>query len=278
MIIRFIIIVVFTIFRVFMKKILIIILLVLLKLSIWSQEIQTKTAQMFIINLCSITIDIKLGENNSVFYAQEINPFESSDNIQIKDFGDYHLYFKSSSSEEWHLWLNKEGHPLKYEIKQNMNYCIIIGLNGSMNFYVIEDDLKDGAKACFLNGANLNIPRMEISKKWNENVAAFIEDINENQISNYITIDSGEYSFFWQLPDQKDNSEYFYFPDSTGNHQKFNFVKGNYYLFLTLVIDDSSYAILYNITPKTNTIVEENRYYIKLINTSLKYSFLKTNQ
>ncbi len=211
-----------------------------------------KPAKIFIVNLYEEPVDIRLGESGDpVVYKYNLKSYGATRMTYTTKYGDYTLYFKLSSSDEWYKWADENGDVWSCPVKADKNYCILIGNDGYLNYYTLTEDNKKGPKVCFLNGSDKRVKRMEISKNWKSNVQAYCVDFNPNDISNFVTFSKGSYSMFWQFPFQVADDDYYYNPndDRTGK-EIFKFVDGEYDLFLIYTKGDAEYGVLYEITPQ----------------------------
>lgn len=209
-----------------------------------------KEAKIFIVNLYSEPVDIRLGgSDNPIVSKKSLKSFGATRLTYTKKYGDYTLYFKLSSSDEWYQWADDNGEIWSCPVRADKNYCILIGTDGYLNYFTLTEDNKKGPKVCFLNGSDKRVKRMELSKSWNYGVQAYCVDFNPNDISNFVTFSKGSYSMFWQFPFQILEDYYYANKDLTGK-EIFNFVDGEYDLFLIYTKDDAEYGTLYEITPR----------------------------
>uniref|UniRef100_A0A7C4UCB3 Uncharacterized protein n=1 Tax=candidate division WOR-3 bacterium TaxID=2052148 RepID=A0A7C4UCB3_UNCW3 len=211
-----------------------------------------KPAKVFIVNLFNESVDVRLGESdNPVVHKYNLKPYSSTKLARTEKYGDYILYFKLSDSLNWYRWADEDGNVLYCSVKKDKNYCILIGNDGGINYYSLSEDNEKGPKIAFLNGSDKRVKRMEISKKWKDNVQAYCVDFDPNDLSNLVSFKKGNYSMFWQFPSQVKEDDYYYYPNEerTGP-EVFKFVDGEYDLFLIYSIGDSEYGILYEITPQ----------------------------
>ena len=128
--------------------------------------------------------------------------------------------------------------------------CILIGRDGQVDYFALNDDDLKSPKVSFLNASKRKVLRMEVSKDWNVEVQGYAEKFKPNDISNFASIKKGNYSLFWQFPYQVEDDTYLFYPKSNGKDKEiFSFKNGEYYLFLISSKDDNEYAVLYDITP-----------------------------
>ena len=90
---------------------------------------------------------------------------------------------------------------------------------------------------------------MQISKYWDNKIATYAEKINVNAITNFVTIYSGIYSLFWQLPNQGNNVYLTVKKDNSKSQLVYPFRNDNYYLFIAYTDNKNNNAKLIVVTP-----------------------------
>lgn len=228
---------------------LIIIFLIITTVIAFSEE---KSANIFFINLFNKKLDIRLGESeNPVFTGNNIDPFSSTSMVKVYSTGRYKLYFKKSEDADFNIWLDDGVNPGYYNIESGKSYCISINPNGRINYFLIEDDPKNGAKVCFINGTDSQLTKMQISKEWDKNIAVYTENINKNSVSNFVSFLPGIYALYWQQQDQKGINEYLYAKKNSGNSKLiYVFRENNYYIYLIYTDNKVNHTKLINISSK----------------------------
>ena len=235
-----------------MNKKLFILILIFLTLTTALFFSQERVAKIFFVNLFNEKVDIRLGESDyPVFTMNGLDPFSSTYILNTDKIGKHKLYFKKSVENDYYYWSDDGETPNYCNIESGRSYCIFITTNGQINYFFLKDDLKSGAKVCFINGADSQLSKMQISKDWEKNIAAYTENINTNAITNFVTFLPGIYSLYWQFPNQKEINKYFYLTKDSGNSKLvYAFRDNNYYIFLAYSKARTDYAKLLIITPK----------------------------
>lgn len=181
-------------------------LIVLLSL----ENLFSKSAKIFIVNVYSQPMDVKLGSGDeTVISFSGLEPYQSTVIKYTQNFGKHKLYYKESPENKWNLWKDEDGQTMLCPIEKNKCYCILIGRNGEVDYFVLEEDDLKSPKVSFLNASKRTVLRMEVSKGWNAAVQAYAEKFKPNDISNFVSIKKGNYSLFWQFPYQVEDDTYF---------------------------------------------------------------------
>jgi len=231
-----------------MKKIVLILMMISISLGILNA--QSRIAKVFFVNLYNQKVDVRLGEEDDyVFTMAGLDSFSPTYMLETRDFGEYDLWYRLTGDEEWYIWADKDSNPIMCPVQAGQAHCIIADSDGYMSYYTITEEKGSGARVCFFNGSPSTMARMEVGSEWGE-ADAFTSNLESYAITNYVSVVSGNYNIYWQLPDQVDNDYYYFYPDESGeNAHTFNFKPGNYYLFLAYQKDKGDYSVLYNITP-----------------------------
>jgi len=221
---------------------------ILISSSVWAQV--GRPSKVFYVNLYSEKVDVRLGDSeNYVFNAVGLDPNNVTYYSKTYDFGEYVLYFKLTSEDEWQEWTDEEGYLIQCPVKSDEIHSIIIGPEGAVDYYSLTADRQNGAKVCFINGADAKLSKMEIGVEFDDNDIAYIDDFDPLGISNFVTIEPGTYSLFWQFLNQKINDDYYFYPGDIGTeYELFDFEDGGYYVFLAYTFSREDFAILYEIT------------------------------
>jgi hypothetical protein len=216
---------------------------------VWAQV--GRPAKIFYVNLFPGLVDVRLGDSdNYVFEGEGLEPNSVTYYVETTDFGDYVLYFKLSSEDEWIEWTDDEGYLYDCPVNPGELHTIIIGPDGAVDYYSLTADRNRGAKISFINGSDTHLAKMEVGVEFGDDDVAYIDDFYPMEISNFVTASSGVYSLFWQFPSQQVNEEYFYYPNDSGDdYELFDFEEGRYYVFLVYTVSRDDYAVLYDITP-----------------------------
>jgi hypothetical protein len=215
----------------------------------WAQV--GRPSKIFYVNLFPDMVDVRLGDSdNYVFEGVGLESNKVTYYVETTDFGDYVLYFKLSSEDEWIQWTDEEGYLYECPVNPGELHTIIIGPDGSVDYYSLKADRRRGAKICFINGSDAPVSKMEVGVEFDDNDVAYIEDFNPLEVSNFVTASPGYYSLFWQFPSQEVYEEYYFYPDESGDgYELFDFEEGKYYVFLVYTESRNDYAVLYDITP-----------------------------
>jgi hypothetical protein len=215
----------------------------------WAQV--GKPSKIFYVNLYREMVDVRLGDSeNYVFEGSGLEPNSVTYYVETTDFGDYVLYFKLSSENRWIEWTDDSGYFYECPVNPGELHTIIIGPDGSVDYYSLEADRLSGAKICFINGSDAQLAKMEVGEEFDDNNVAYIEDFNPMEVSNFVTATPGYYSLFWQFPSQEVMDDYYFYPDESGeDYEIFYFEESRYYVFLVYTVSRDDYAVLYDITP-----------------------------
>ena len=208
-------------------------------------------SKIFFVNFFSESVDVRLGEEGEdVFQMIGLEPNLTTYLLNTDSFGSYTLYVKLNSSEEWNPFVDNNGKIISCNVEPGKTHCIIIGSDGAIRYFTIKEDAGSGAKISFLNGNNTDVSRMEVSNDWGDNVVGYTENLIGLGLTDFVTFESGNYSLFWQFPDQQSRENYYYYADMEGNRNVITFEDGNYYLFICYKMDDLDYANVFIITPQ----------------------------
>jgi hypothetical protein len=214
------------------------------------------TPKIFYVNLYDKAVDVRLGTtNNYVFIMNGLGPNKATYMVNASSTGSYGLYFKVSTKDEWTLWTDENDKAYSCDVENNKDNCIVTGTDGHVEFFTLEEADNDaGAKVCFFNGTESKLPRMEVGSVWGT-PKAYIDDLSPNAVSTFVTITPGDYSIFWQFPEQKKKDKY-YFNTGSDNKtaEKYTFENGDYFLFLTYSDGRTDYGTLYTITPPSSKV------------------------
>lgn len=207
--------------------------------------------KIFYVNLFDDDVDVRLGdEDDYIFRMIGLEAFSSTYLLETDETGSFKLYFKLNSEDEWYYWVDDDDSPYYCSVERGKSYCILIGWDGRPEYFELNESRSGYPKVCFLNGSRSELTRMEVANEWRDSDIAFANNLSTNTITNFVAIDPGNYSLFWQFPEQEDYDEYYYYPDDSGEYAEvFSFREDNYYLFLAYTVGRTDYAILYNITP-----------------------------
>ncbi|MEW5814120.1 MAG: hypothetical protein AB1798_01825 [Spirochaetota bacterium] len=211
---------------------------------------QEAKAKIFTVNLYQSDVDVSLEDwEERVFYINEVPPFTASYLLETTKMGMFKLFFKLSEEESWYTLPDEWGNPLDCPVNPGFIYCIIIGSDGSALYFELTYTADNNPKVCFLNGSDTALSGMEVGVDWGKDTVAYVENFDVMNVSNFVSVKPGNYSLFWQFPNQLRTGEHYFFPDDSGNAPKiFNFEEGRYYLFLAYTESRKDYAILYDIT------------------------------
>ncbi|MBN2547121.1 MAG: hypothetical protein JXB50_15070 [Spirochaetes bacterium] len=131
------------------------------------------SAKLFCVNLYSEDLDFQLGEDSKpIFYFNGLKPYTPTRILSSNNFGKHIFYFKLSTEKTFHFWSTDKKNPQLCTVEADKTYCFVIGVDGSIEYYILAEKNDNNPKVCFLNGSNSTISRMEISKEWNKNPAA----------------------------------------------------------------------------------------------------------
>lgn len=208
-------------------------------------------AKVFCVNLYAENFDFRLGEESKpVISFNGLKPYTPTRMLSSNNFGDHKFYFKLSTEKTFYFWALDGKNAEICPVEADKTYCFVIGVDGSIEYYILDEKKDNNPKVCFLNGSNSTITRMEIGKEFKTDYAAYMEDIKENGISTFVSVKPDNYNCFWQFPEQVKSKEWYYYPDATGKKAEiFSFKNGNYFLFLAYTQGRDDYAMLWNITP-----------------------------
>ncbi len=212
----------------------------------WSEQ----KAEIFFINLFSENADVKLvsQDNDVVFLSSNNESYNGSKLLNTEFSGETNIYFKLSSSSEWLIWIDEKKNYYTCSIKPGRTHAIVIGTDGRPAFYILEEEISNGTRICFLNAANTVLPKMEVGTAWHKNTAAYTDNLAHNTITVFVPIEPGDYSLFWQFKEQLNIDNYYCFPDDNGDPEIFEFEPGHSYLFIAYSIGRSDYAVLRDLT------------------------------
>ncbi|MCG8570569.1 MAG: hypothetical protein MJB14_10555 [Spirochaetes bacterium] len=212
---------------------------------------QSRVAKIFYVNLYSVPVDIRLGdEDNYIFYRDALESYDSTYLLEVEDFGDYMLYFKTSGEKEWYYWGDDNSQPYYCEVRSGKTHCIVVGVDGRLAYYFLEEPRGKGPKICFLNGTDSELSTMEVGKEFGDYDVAYVEDLSQDTVTNFVVFKEGRYSLYWEFPWQKNRNKYFFYPDETGMEpERILFENNRYYLFLAYSADQDDYAFYIDITP-----------------------------
>ncbi len=211
-----------------------------------------RTAKIFMVNLYKEKVDVQLGEDVGFVYQMTgLDSYSSSTYVTTSSYGDYKLYFKISSDENWFFLAADNEKPVMCTVSSSKLYAIIIDEKGKIRFIECDDSFSKGAKVSFFNGSFDIVNTMKIGLSWDVNPAAYVSELDPYSITNMGSIPPSEYNLFWQFPYQVENDNYFFYPDETGNSPMLHVFEANkYYLFLVYTVEDNEYANLFCISPK----------------------------
>lgn len=211
-----------------------------------------KSAKIFIVNLYSEPMDIKLGSGDEpVISYSGLEAYEATIMKYTSRFGEHKLYFKESPSDKWNMWKSEDGETMVCPVEKDKSYCILVGKDGDLGYFVLDEGSDNDPKVSFLNASKKTVLKMEVSKDWETEVQAYVEKFKPNDISNFVSIKKGNYSLFWQFPYQVEDDYFFFYPKEDGKTKEvFSFKKGDYYLFVIYTKKDQEFGILYVITPE----------------------------
>ena len=171
-------------------------------------------AKIFLVNLYDEWVDVQLGEDyNYVFLMEGLGPNDATYMIETWDYGTYTLWFKLEYEREWSYWWD-EYTKTAYDcyVDPGYSYAIVIDPDGYPEFYTLTEDYGRGANVCFLNGTPETLTKMEIGEWWG-NPMAYADRLNYYTITNFVSVDDGWYSLYWQYPFQRRSDEYYFYPD-----------------------------------------------------------------
>lgn len=208
-----------------------------------------KDAKIFFINLYGAPFDVRLGENSKpVFTMSNLPSNTSSQLLQTTDLEENFLYYKPSSQTDWKRWRDVENIPYACPVEGGKIHAIIAKPDGTMRYYMLEDDSGYNPKVTMLNGTVENISMMKIGKNWEFDIVAFIDDLTPFEMTNFKAIPQGNYGLFW-LPQGVRKSGYYFLPkDSSNEVTMSSFDPGKYYLFLVFSENSIIHAELFDIT------------------------------
>lgn len=227
------------------------VLLTLIFILINAKTFAADNAKIFCINLYGSKIDFRLGEEKDpVFFMNGLDSFNSTSLLSTSKTGIYTFYFKESTEKKYYFWAKDGKTPEKCPVESGKIYCFVIGVDGSVEYYILTEGKDDNPKVCFLNGSDTDMSRMEVSKSWKNNPVAYVDNLKQNAITNFVSVAVNNYSAYWQFPVQVKTSEYYFYPDKSGkNAEIFSFKKGNYFIFLAYTYNREDYAVIWDITP-----------------------------
>jgi hypothetical protein len=228
------------------------ILLILLLVMIGTATYGADKAKIFCVNLYNGNVDFRLGEEKDpVFFMNGLEAFTATSMYVTDQYGTFTFWFKESTDKSFAFWAKDGKTAEKCEIKAGNNYCFIIGVDGTIKLYYLTEEKTSNPKVCFLNGANSSITRMEVSKGWKKNVAAFTDNLGQNAITNFVSVNPDKYSMYWQFPEHVKTDEYYYYPDKSGKKPEIlSFNKSAYFIFLAYTLNREDYAVIWDITPQ----------------------------
>jgi hypothetical protein len=211
---------------------------------------QAKISRVFFVNLYNEPVDVRLGdEDDYIFLMEDLNPNVTTYLVESKLPGEYQLWYKLPSDEEWFYWSDPEGYPYTCLVENDKAYCISMDVNGWINFTTLDIESRGGSKVCFFNGTGSKLSSMQVGRNWG-NADQEALDLEPYAMTNFLAVTPGKKSLYWQFPDQVASSRYYYYPDTTGKAAEiFDFKIDNYYLFLAFTDESIDKMILYNITP-----------------------------
>jgi len=218
----------------------------------------SKEAKIFYVNLFTDDVDVRLGEeDNYIFISNNIGSFTATYMLKTKEFGNYKLYFKKSSDDKYFYWSDNNKKPILNKVEAGKNYCILIDSDGIPHFWELTEKNDNGTNICFLNGTDSILTRMAIGSEWSDKedpsdvLVTWIDNLDKDMISSFANVEGGDYSCFWQFPNQKKKNIWYYYPDDSGeNPEVFNFENGKYYIFFAFTEGRKDYAKLVEITPQ----------------------------
>ncbi len=225
-----------------------IIIAVLLCLVIFSGYSQAK---IFLVNMYDDWVDVRLGEDyNYVFLMEGLGPYDATYMLETWDYGVYTLWFKLEYEREWtYWWDDRTERAIDCYVDPGYSYCIFIDPDGYPEFFTLTEDYGRGANVSFINGTTETLSAMEIGEWWGDAVA-YSDQLNYYTVTNFVSIQEGWYSLYWQYPYQKRSDEYFFYPDSSGRGDEiFYFGRGDYAVFVAYEEYGEPYANLFYITP-----------------------------
>lgn len=208
-----------------------------------------KDAKIFFVNLYPEPFDVRLGESmKPVFTMNNLPPHESSHLLNTTDLEENFLYFKASSQREWNIWKNDENIPYYCQVQGGKIHAIVAQQDGSMNYYILDDDAGFKPKISMLNGSYKDMNIMKIGEDWEFSSVAYVDDLGPYEMTNFTSIPSGEYGLFW-LPQGTRESGYYFLPQTgTGKSKKVPFEPGKYYIYFIFSDNNILHAGLYDIT------------------------------
>ena len=208
-------------------------------------------AKIFFVNLYNESADMRLGEEKApVFYMNGLDSYTVTRMNVTQKIGTYKLYFKTSSGDKWYFWGDESGNAYDCSIKDGDVICVLFGYEGSVHYYVLKEPKGPGAFVCLINGTDETLPKMSVSKYWEDESIASMKNIGSNAVSNFGLIKPDNYGLFWQFEDQLESEGYYYYPDDNNDILMFDFENARYYLFMTYVVDGTKYSVRYDISPK----------------------------
>jgi hypothetical protein len=207
-------------------------------------------AKIFFINLFDDVVDIRLGDQSEpVFQVNSVVPYSFSAMAETHNLGKHVLFFKSSIQTEWNSWSFTDYNGTCH-IESGKIYCISITADGSIHYFTMSEDNKQGAKVCFFNASPFQVADMRIAADALEHQIASIQDLESNTLSNFYTVPPGNYLLFWQFPLQQERGEFFFYTKNKKNKpEPLVFLDTHYYVFLIYIENDAPKALFFDITP-----------------------------
>jgi hypothetical protein len=207
-----------------------------------------KPSKIFFVN-CLISymdISVRNADNGEIFYRSGISPVSMTTYSEVEKYGKYSIFFKHAEEEEWYFWQKGNGKPVFVPVEEGNIYCVLMQDDGTINYFILNDDSGEGARIAFLNATKNPVEKMEIGEYWNKGTVAMAENLNSYVITNFVLAEPGDYGMFYKLTGR---DTFFTLEGDTGSEfAVVPFVDNSYYVYLIYEDENIWYPYLFDIT------------------------------
>jgi hypothetical protein len=216
---------------------------------LFGQNASEEPARILAINLYPGDVDLELARGETIAFSQmNLSQGWTTTLKKTKDFGKHFLYFRSSSQEDWMVWVDADGDEMYCSVNPGQIFIIIVRTDGTLGYYSIKEENTDQPQLIFVNASNKTMSRMEVSKKWMTGAGVYANDLKPNHFTNFVKIEEGTYKFRWHA-EEYGRTYYTYSDPEAGQAVDLQLYNNNYYIFGAITIKGDEQGFGYNITP-----------------------------
>jgi hypothetical protein len=209
-------------------------------------------SKIMVINACpkAIFIQFVTATNEVIFETDAIAPNDITRMFSTLENGFYFVNFKYNDADDWTAFYDfYEDDDYLVQLKAGLVCAIIIDANGEIDEHSLVMPDTTLPVVCFCNISTTELTRMEIGTDYMNEFVAFSSDVETLGMTDFTTVDAGNYGLSWESVASSAKGEYTWLPNENDKSLRLlPFETNNIYVFCVFKTDATD-ATLFNITP-----------------------------